>query len=327
MLHEGELMGTPNPACQRNVTAAPAGNAFSAGERDAVYKCIFTRRDVRGQFRPDPVPDEVLARLLLAAHRAPSVGFMQPWDFVVIGDGAVKRRVHAAFLRAHESAAREFDDDRARRYRAMKLEGILEAPINLCVTCDRSRSGPVVIGRSQQRDMDLYSAVCAVQNLWLAARAEGVGVGWVSIIERDDLRAALGIPAAIEPIAYLASAMSATSRTGRSWKAPAGCRALPWSRWSRSTAGAARWAANRCWPSFAASARRARRSPAHRNGATACQGVTYAAPTREEGMGVADFPLARRLSGGYSLRSVVAAGSSISRHEGRISGGPVRQRP
>jgi 5,6-dimethylbenzimidazole synthase len=197
-------MGTPNLASDNTVNAiAPAGNAFSTGERDAVYKCIFTRRDVRGQFRPDPVPDEVLARLLLAAHRAPSVGFMQPWDFVVIGDAAVKRRVHAAFLRAHESAAREFDDERARRYRAMKLEGILEAPVNLCVTCDRSRSGPVVIGRSQQRDMDLYSAVCAVQNLWLAARAEGVGVGWVSIIERDDLRAALGIPPEIEPIAYL----------------------------------------------------------------------------------------------------------------------------
>jgi 5,6-dimethylbenzimidazole synthase len=195
-LHEGEFMGTPAAVSQHD-------HAFAAAERAAVYKCIFTRRDVRGQFRPDPVSTEVLARLLMAAHRAPSVGFMQPWDFIVISDITVRRRVHEAFQRAHESAAQEFDDERARRYRAMKLEGILDAPVNLCITCDRSRAGPAVIGRSQQRDMDLYSTVCAVQNLWLAARAEGIGVGWVSIVERDDLRAALGIPAEIEPIAYL----------------------------------------------------------------------------------------------------------------------------
>jgi len=185
-------------------TAVPdSALAFSAEELAAVYKCIFTRRDVRGQFQPEPVPDAVLARLLRAAHHAPSVGFMQPWDFIVVRDMEVKQRIHAAFRRANDEAAAQFDDERAKRYRALKLEGILDAPIGLCVTCDRSRAGPVVIGRAQQRDMDLYSAVCAVQNLWLAARAEGIGVGWVSIIDRDELRAALGIPAAIEPIAYL----------------------------------------------------------------------------------------------------------------------------
>ena len=177
--------------------------ALSESERAAVYKCITTRRDVRSQFRPDAVPDQVIARILGAAHHAPSVGFMQPWDFIVVQDMGVKQRIHAAFRRANEEAAAQFDDERAKRYRALKLEGILDAPIGLCVTCDRSRAGPVVIGRSQQRDMDLYSAVCAVQNLWLAARAEGIGMGWVSIIERNDLRAALGIPAEIEPIAYL----------------------------------------------------------------------------------------------------------------------------
>lgn len=176
---------------------------FSPAERDAVYKCIFTRRDVRGQFRPDPIPDEVLARILNAAHHAPSVGFMQPWDFIIVRDLAVKREIHAAFQVAHAEAAKLFESERARAYRALKLEGILEAPVGICVTCDRGRSGPVVLGRTHQPEMDLFSAVCAVQTLWLAARAEMVGVGWVSILHRDRLRAALGIPEAILPVAYL----------------------------------------------------------------------------------------------------------------------------
>lgn len=176
---------------------------FSAAERNAVYKCIYSRRDVRGQFLPDPIPDDVLARLLRAAHHAPSVGFMQPWDFIVVRDAAIKQNVRDAFQRAHLEAAEMFEDEHRRTYRALKLEGIVEAPIGICITCDRSRSGPVVIGRTHQPEMDLYSAVCAVQNLWLSARAENIGVGWVSILRHDDLRAALGIPQSIQPIAYL----------------------------------------------------------------------------------------------------------------------------
>ncbi len=176
---------------------------FSSDERNAVYKCIFNRRDVRGQFRPDPIPDDVLARILRAAHHAPSVGFMQPWDFIVIRDPAIKTRIRDAFQVAHREATEMFEGERQQTYRALKLEGIVDAPIGICVTCDRSRSGPVVIGRTHQPEMDLYSAVCAVQNLWLAARAENVGLGWVSIMRHDDLRDALGIPASIQPIAYL----------------------------------------------------------------------------------------------------------------------------
>jgi 5,6-dimethylbenzimidazole synthase len=176
---------------------------FSASERDAVYKCIFNRRDVRGQFLPDRIPDAVLARLLRAAHHAPSVGFMQPWDFIVVRDIAVRQQVRDAFEVANLEAAELFEDERQKTYRRLKLQGIVEAPIGICITCDRSRTGKVVLGRTHQADMDLYSAVCAVQNLWLAARAENIGVGWVSIIKPDDLRGALAIPPSILPIAYL----------------------------------------------------------------------------------------------------------------------------
>ena len=187
---------------QPTTTLAPAG-AFSTAERAAVYRAIHTRRDVRSQFRPDPIAEDVLRRLLEAAHHAPSVGFMQPWNFVVITDAAVKAQVQAAFGRANDQAAAMFPDARRALYSAIKLQGISEAPVNLCITCDRTRGGPVVLGRTHNRDTDLYSTVCAVQNLWLAARAEGIGVGWVSIFEDADLRAILGLPDHVVPVAYL----------------------------------------------------------------------------------------------------------------------------
>ena len=178
-------------------------NDFSDEQRAGLYHAIFNRRDVRGQFVPDPVPDEVLARVLTAAHFAPSVGFMQPWSFLVITDPAVKARVHEDFSAANAEAAALFEDDRQASYRRLKLEGIREAPVNLCVTCDRDRAGPVVLGRTHMPAMDLYSTVCAVQNLWLAARTEGLGVGWVSILHPDRLRELLGIPGRVVPVAYL----------------------------------------------------------------------------------------------------------------------------
>lgn len=121
---------------QRDAGAIPP---FGDDERRGVYRAIHTRRDTRGEFLPDPVPDEVLARILLAAHHAPSVGFMQPWDFVVIRDRAVRTRVRDAFAHANDEAAAMFEGERQALYRSLKLEGIVDAPVNLCVTCDRAR--------------------------------------------------------------------------------------------------------------------------------------------------------------------------------------------
>jgi 5,6-dimethylbenzimidazole synthase len=176
---------------------------FTPEERDAVYKAIFNRRDVRDQFLPQPIEEAVLLRLLEAAHHAPSVGFMQPWNFIIIRSDETKAAVHAAFTRANEEAKALFPDERQALYASLKLEGIRKAPINLCITCDRTRGGEVVLGRTHNRQMDLYSTVCAVQNLWLAARAEGIGVGWVSIYSDADMRRILAIPDHVEIIAYL----------------------------------------------------------------------------------------------------------------------------
>ena len=176
---------------------------MSEQDRHGFYKTVFNRRDVRGQFKPDPVPDEVLSRVLYAAHHAPSVGFMQPWDFIVIRSPEVKQKIHRDFSSAHQEAEQMFEESKRDTYRNLKLEGILESPVNICITCDRDRAGPTVIGRTHMGEMDLYSSVCAVQNFWLAARSEGLGVGWVSILHHKVLREALALPKRVVPIAYL----------------------------------------------------------------------------------------------------------------------------
>lgn len=176
---------------------------FSDEAREAVYAAIFGRRDVRS-FRPDPVPEETLDRLLVAAHHAPSVGFMQPWDFVVVQDYGIRRRVERVFHEARRAEAARYDEPLRSKYLSMKLEGILDAPLNLCVTCDPSRGGDKpVLGRGSIPETDIYSTCLAVQNLWLAARVEGLGVGWVSIVSNDALRGILGIPSRVIPVAYL----------------------------------------------------------------------------------------------------------------------------
>ena len=176
---------------------------FSDVERRAIYRTIFTRRDVRSQFLSTPITDAEIARVLLAAHHAPSVGFMQPWSFVVIRDHSVKASVKKLFQSANDEAALKFQDHQRTDYMKLKLEGITDAPVNICVTCDRKRAGEVVLGRTHVPETDLYSTVCAVQNLWLAARCEGIGVGWVSIYREAELKTLLGIPDDQVVIAYL----------------------------------------------------------------------------------------------------------------------------
>lgn len=166
------------------------------------YETIYARRDVR-DFRPEPVPDAALRRILDAAHHAGSVGLMQPWNFLILRSEAVRRRVHAVFEAENARAADRFDGERRELYRSIKLQGILDAPLNLAVTCHRGRKGPHVLGRNTIRDADVYSTCCAVQNLWLAARAEGVGVGWVSIIDPGAVASILGLPAEVLLVAYL----------------------------------------------------------------------------------------------------------------------------
>ncbi|MBI3616389.1 MAG: 5,6-dimethylbenzimidazole synthase [Candidatus Omnitrophica bacterium] len=171
-------------------------------EQHPIYELIFSRRDVR-RFLSRAVPEAALKRILTAAHHAPSVGFMQPWNFIVVRDPAVKVKVKGMFSAENSKGARRFRGKRRALYEGLKLEGITEAPINLCVTCDPKRFGPHVLGRNTIRRTDVYSTCCAVQNLWLAARAEGLGVGWVSILRNDKLKRILGIPPGIIPVAYL----------------------------------------------------------------------------------------------------------------------------
>jgi 5,6-dimethylbenzimidazole synthase len=180
-----------------------ADGRFSNTEREAVYRAIFERRDVRRNFLPTAIPDPVMMRLLTAAHHAGSVGFMQPWDFVVIRSRATKRAVKDLFIDANTKASARYAGAKGALYRRLKLDGIEEAPINLCVTCSRRRGGPHVLGRSTVRATDLYSTCCAVQNLWLAARAEGIGVGWVSILDHEKLKRVIGVPQSVTVLAYL----------------------------------------------------------------------------------------------------------------------------
>ncbi|HET8760148.1 MAG TPA: 5,6-dimethylbenzimidazole synthase [Nitrospiria bacterium] len=166
-----------------------------------MYEAIYRRRDVR-RFLPRPVSDKVLRRILRAAHQAGSIGVMQPWNFLVVRDAEIKRRVKQEFLRASEEVGRGAEDGQQHMDQSLTAEAIEQAPINLAVTCDRSRR-PHVASRHDTPDPDLVETCCAIQNLWLAGRAEGVGVGGVNILDPSAIAGILGLPAGIVLVAYL----------------------------------------------------------------------------------------------------------------------------
>jgi 5,6-dimethylbenzimidazole synthase len=180
----------------------PRRSTFSDAERAAVYRAIRSRRDVRADFVTDDVSDDVLNRVLEAAHAAPSVGLSQPWRFIVVRDIVTRRRVRAAFEAANAAAA-TYDGAQAELYAKLHLQGILEAPVNVCVVCDDDPQRGHGLGRQTMPETARYSTVCAIQNLWLAARVEELGVGWVSIIDPPALHRILEIPEQLTVVAYL----------------------------------------------------------------------------------------------------------------------------
>ena len=181
--------------------ADPRGWRYDDDARAAVYRVLAERRDIR-RFRPDPVPEGVLRRVLAAAHQAPSVGLMQPWRFIVAREEATRIAVRQIAQRERLRQADRFGP-RASQFLDQKIEGVVEAPLGIVVCCDHGDPDAEVLGRGTIPETDVYSTACAIENLWLAARAEGLGVGWVSFYRPDDLRALFGIPARVDPMAYL----------------------------------------------------------------------------------------------------------------------------
>ncbi|NDK26887.1 nicotinate-nucleotide--dimethylbenzimidazole phosphoribosyltransferase [Streptomyces sp. TR1341] len=199
---QGETPAEEAPAPAPGPTG-PAAPGYDDAEREAVLKVMRERRDIRNGFRSDPIPHEVLLRVLEAAHTAPSVGHSQPWDFVVIRSADTRNTMHELAMRQREAYAKSLPKGRAKQFKELKIEAILDTPVNIVVTADPTRGGRHTLGRYTQPQMAPYSAALAVENLWLAARAEGLGVGWVSFFDEREMVRALGLPEHLEVIAYL----------------------------------------------------------------------------------------------------------------------------
>lgn len=194
------LIGDTTSAAER--AGAPDAWAFDEPTISALHAIIAARRDVR-RYRPDPIPAEVLRDVLAAGHRAPSVGHSQPWRFIVVSDQATRDRAALLADRERLRQADQLSPDRRARLLDLQLEGIREAPQGVVVVCDRRAPAAGVLGRASFPDTDLWSCACAVQNIWLAARAAGLGVGWVTLFQPADLARLLGLPEGVETLGWL----------------------------------------------------------------------------------------------------------------------------
>ncbi|MDR7317114.1 5,6-dimethylbenzimidazole synthase [Brevibacillus nitrificans] len=172
-------------------------------EKIGLYKAISNRRDIRS-FRSDPIESEKLTMILSAAHHAPSVGFMQPWNFILVTEDSLKRELADSADKERRALAIHYEGTgRESAFLELKIQGIKEAPVTICVTCDPTRGGDHVLGRNSIPETDIMSVSCAIQNMWLAAYAEGLAMGWVSFYKKSDIRRILGIPPHIDPVALL----------------------------------------------------------------------------------------------------------------------------
>ena len=194
------VIGDDTSAQQR--AADPGSWAMSPDVRDGLAQVIAARRDVR-RYRPDPVPGDVLERVLAAGHAAPSVGHSQPWRFVVVTEPQARER--AAWLADRERLAQAatLEPEAGRRLLDLQLEGIREAPLGIVVACDRRAPAAGVLGRATFTDTDLWSCACAIENMWLTARAEGLGLGWVTLFQPEDLAGLLGLPDGVVTLGWL----------------------------------------------------------------------------------------------------------------------------
>jgi nicotinate-nucleotide--dimethylbenzimidazole phosphoribosyltransferase len=177
-------------------------DSFEISEKRGLYRAIFERKDIR-TYKPDAISADVLERILDGAHHAPSVGFMQPWNFILIESPEKKRLVYNHFLDVNESSAKLFPGERNVKYRSLKLQGILDSPLNILVTCDTKRGGENVLGRTTIPQTDIYSTCLSIQNLWLCARAEGIGIGWMSLYIPEVISNIFSLPDYVIPVAYL----------------------------------------------------------------------------------------------------------------------------
>jgi nicotinate-nucleotide--dimethylbenzimidazole phosphoribosyltransferase len=193
-------VGDRTSAAQR--AAAPDAWAFDPATIDALHTVIAARRDIR-RFRPDPVPDDLVRSVLEAGHRAPSVGHSQPWRFITVRAATTRDRAAHIADRERLRQAEQLEPDRRQRLLDLQLEGIREAPIGVVVACDRRTPAAGVLGRATFSDTDVWSCACAIENIWLAARAAGLGVGWVTLFPPAELADLVGLPSGVETLGWL----------------------------------------------------------------------------------------------------------------------------